>query len=138
MIILDTNVVSELLRPKPARQVLGFLRGHGEALGITTITIHEISFGLERLPESGRKQGLAAAFLQFTESLMDSEILDLTEPAARRSGVLRAQRATAGRPISMADAHIAGIALETGHPLATRNTRDFQELGLRLIDPWQQ
>lgn len=137
MIVLDSNVVSETMRMRSDARVVQFVADHFEQLAITTVTIHEIWFGLTRLPEGRRRRSLTNIFLEFTESLTDPQILELTEPAARRSGLLRAQREAAGRPMDISDAQIAGIVLETGSSLATRNTKDFDRMGLDLIDPWQ-
>lgn len=138
MIVLDTNVVSELLRDQPHPEVVAFIADNTEQLALTTVTIHEVTYGLARLPEGRRRRGLTAAFLEFTESLTDPQIMDLTEPAARRSGLVRALRDAAGRPLAPADAHIAGICLEAGFALATRNTKDFERIGLELINPWAE
>lgn len=137
MIVLDTNVVSELLRPLPNEAVARYVTENSESLAITTITIHEISYGLARLPEGRRRRELTASFRELTESLTNPQILDLTEPAARRSGYLRAHRRSLGAPVDISDSHIAGIVLETGSSLATRNVKDFEHLGLDLIDPWR-
>ncbi|MDO5662661.1 MAG: type II toxin-antitoxin system VapC family toxin [Brachybacterium sp.] len=136
MVILDTNVISELFRVDPDPAVLRFVHEHDDDLAITSITIHEISYALARLPHGSRRRRLADAFLEFTEALTDPQILELDEPSARRSGQVRAHRAALGAPMDISDAHIAGIAQQTGYPLATRNVKDFAGIGVELIDPW--
>lgn len=136
MIVLDTNVISELLKPEPNSAVLQFVADNEEHLATTTVTIHEIYYGVARLPEGRRRRVLTAAFNEFTEALTDPQILELTDDAARRSGLLHAHRAAIGHPMDVSDAHIAGIVLATGCSLATRNTKAFAELGIDLIDPW--
>lgn len=136
MIVLDTNVVSELLRPTPDEQVLSFVAENRELLAITVISIHEVTYGLARLPQGRRRRDLTASFTEFTQSLGNRRVLDLTAAGARRSAHVRATRGSAGRPMDILDSQIAGITLEAEFSLATRNIKDFESLGLDLIDPW--
>jgi predicted nucleic acid-binding protein len=135
MIVLDTNVMSELMKPLPADSVRNWLMSLGDmALGTTAVTLAEIEFGLQRLPDGKRRAGLFARFEIFASSLT---ILPLDDPAAREAGRLWAMRLAAGLPSQPCDMLIAGITACAGETLATRNTRDFAALPLQLVDPWQ-
>ena len=136
MIVLDTNVVSELMKPHPADTVKNWLISLGDMpLGTTTVTLTEIEFGLQRLPEGKRKTGLYTRFEIFSGSLA---ILPLDEPAAREAGRLWAIRQTAGLSSQPCDMLIAGITACSGEALATRNISDFEALPLQVVDPWQR
>lgn len=137
MILLDTNVLSELMRAAPDERVTAFISASRGQLAITTVTVHEITYGLALLPRGRRRAGLSAAFAEFVEGLRADRVLTLSAAAARRSGLVRAHRRAEGRPMDISDAHIAGIALTSGCSLATRNTADFDHVGLDLIDPWR-
>jgi len=137
VIILDTNVVSELMKPHPDPAVQDWLAGLGETpLATTAITVAEIAFGLQRLADGRRRAALEARF----ESLVGAEssfaVLAFDDLAARTSGRLRAMRQAAGRGASASDMMIAGIAAAQGATVATRNVRDFDGLPIQVIDPW--
>ena len=135
MIVLDTNVVSELMKPAPDTAVRDWLKQLGDRpLSTTAVTISEIEFGLRRLPDGRRRQALSANFETFLDALT---VLVLDEPAAREAGRLRALREAAGLPLQPSDMLIAGIASAAGAALATRNVRDFEGLRLEVIDPWR-
>lgn len=137
MIVVDTNVVSELIRPTPSQMVREWagLQLAGE-LCTTAITVAEIRYGLERLADGRRKDRLLAAadevFAAFSEY-----ILPFDADAAARYALLVAHRDRIGLPIDGFDAQIAAICRARGAPLATRNAKDFQETGIGIIDPWQ-
>ena len=134
MIILDTNVVSELMRPEPHEHVRDWLRRSGDVrLTTTAITVAEITHGLERLPDGRRKSNLQAAFVKLLDAL---GVLPLDGAAGFKAGKFRALREAVGHPSSPSDMMIAGIAVASGASLATRNTKDFEALPLTLIDPW--
>ena len=136
MIILDTNVVSELMRPATDARVLRWVRESGDAeLATTSITVAEIEYGLARLPDGARADALRAAAAALWESF-PAAILPFDAAAARHYGALMAARERAGRPTSAFDAQIAAIAKAHKAKVATRNGADFQGMGLRLIDPW--
>ena len=136
MIILDTNVVSELMRPSGDPHVLSWLRRTGEGdLATTTITVAEIEYGLARLPDGSRAEVLRTAAAALWESFATA-ILPFDVLAARRYGTLMAARERSGRPTSAFDAQIAAIATVHKAKVATRNIADFQGMGLKLIDPW--
>ena len=135
MIVLDTNVVSELMKAEPDPRVRDWLARIGEApLTTTAITVSEIEFGLRRLPDGRRKDDLYARFEAFVSALT---VLPLDDPAARETGRLRAMRGAAGLSAQPSDMMIAGIAATAGAALATRNVRDFEGLPIQLIDPWR-
>ena len=136
MIILDTNVVSELMRPAGDPRVLSWMRKTGDGdLATTAITVAEIEYGLARLPDGSRADALRTAAAALWESFATA-ILPFDVSAARDYGVLTAARESAGRPTSAFDAQIAAIAKVHNAKVATRNVADFQGMGLKLIDPW--
>ena len=136
MIILDTNVVSEILRLQPDASVLRWMMAHTHEVGITAITVAELSLGVEILPEGQRKtrlqQKLGALFADYRTS-----VIEFDREAAQANGVLIAKRRSSGRPLATEDAMIAATCLVHGMSLATRNIKDFDDLGLALINPWE-
>lgn len=137
MILLDTNVISELIRPDPEPAVLHWIRTREPEIGTTVITVQELMFGVELLGDTERSRQLRSA----CEAVFDRlgpRILPLTTTSARYAAVAMAHRRAIGRPIASADAQIAGIALAHGASLATRNTRDFAGLPLDVVDPWRR
>ena len=134
MIILDTNVVSELMRPVPDERVREWLADLGDmALTTTAVTVAEVEYGLQRLPLGRRRADLAASFEVLIGAL---GILPLDDVAARYAGQLRAQRDAAGLPSQGMDMLIAGIAAAAGASLATRNVGDFAGLPVDVVNPW--
>lgn len=138
MIILDTNIVSEVMRPQPASQVVQWLNGHSAvALYVTAITVAEIRFGLCAIPDGRRRQDLTRRFEQFIATgFAPGHVLGFGIEAAGHYGELMAGRREIGRPMSMADGQIAAIARAQGFAVATRNIKDFTNCGLELIDPF--
>ena len=138
MIVVDTDVVSELMRPSPAPQVGGWVvaQAPGE-LCITAVTVAEIRYGLERLPDGRRKDSLLAAatevFTAFSEVIQPFDA-----DAAVWYATIVARRDRLGLPIDGFDAQIAAICRTRGAALATRNAKDFRETEIDVIDPWQQ
>ncbi|WP_448627721.1 PIN domain-containing protein [Geodermatophilus sp. URMC 64] len=136
MIVVDTNVVSELMRPSPAPPVVAWLRGQAPgSLATTAITLAEIGFGLARLPEGRR----AAELRQLAEDVLDAfpaQVFPFDTAAARAYGDIAEARERAGHPIAALDAQIAAICLVRRARLATRNARDFAGTGVELVDPW--
>jgi toxin FitB len=135
VIILDTNVLTALMQVENTeRRVERWLRGVAEQSTVTSITRAEILSGIALLPRGNRRTALRdaadRAFASFPEALSFDH-----SSAAEYAAVLEIRKA-AGRPISVQDAMIAAIARQTGAGLATRNTKDFDGLGLRLVDPW--
>lgn len=135
MIVVDTNVLSEPLRPAPDPAVLAWLTAHSEELLITAISVGELEYGVQRLPEGQRRDRLQSAVGALTAGAGD-RVLPFDEAAARQYGIARSRRESAGKSASVEDTMIAGICLAGGHELATRNGKDFSDLGLIVHDPW--
>ncbi len=137
MIIVDTNVLSELMRPKPSARVAAWVAKQPAAeLSTTSITEAEIFYGIELLAKGKRRQGLlAAAEAMFAEDLA-GRIFAFESDAARVFSEIAAYRRALGKPISHADAQIAAIARVRGAKLATRDVADFEGCGLDVVDPW--
>ncbi|MGB0111102.1 MAG: type II toxin-antitoxin system VapC family toxin [Terriglobales bacterium] len=137
MIILDTNVLSELMRPNPSPRVVTWVAKQPAAELVTTsITEAEIFYGIELLTKGKRREGLlAAAEAMFAEDLA-GRIFGFDSDAARVFSRIAAHRRALGRPISPANAQIAAIAQARGAKLATRNVADFEDCGLNVVDPW--
>jgi toxin FitB len=138
VIILDTNAVSETLKPSPAKSVLRWLSSQDQrSIFVTVITQAEMLYGVEVLASGRRKQGLLAMTDKlFGEEGFQGRILPFDQRSAREFAKILASRKAAGRPISQFDAMIAAIARSHGAALATRNTADFENCGIRLINPW--
>ena len=137
MLVFDTNVVSELMVPEPHPAFALWFEGQiGTEVATTIVTIAEITFGLARLPDGARRSRLESSFAALTGPQGPLPVLEMGARDARLCGQLRARREALGRPITFADALIAAIALGHDGKLATRNTRDFEGLGIDLIDPW--
>lgn len=137
MIVLDTNVVSETMRAAPSAAVLAWLdRQQVASLYVTTISVTELRFGVERLPEGQRKATLRNALEFALSHLFSNRILTFDEPAARHAADIFAQAERQGRPVGFADGQIAGIAKAHGFAMATRDTQPFETAGLQVINPW--
>lgn len=134
MIVIDTNVVSEMMRDDPDPNVLTWSETAGR-LHTTAITLAEVDYGIARLPEGQRKDRLAATAAGVFADY-DELIVAFDARAARRYGSIVAEREMAGRPIATADAQIAAICASNGATLATRNTGDFEGTGIDLVNPW--
>ena len=137
MIILDTNVLSALMRTVPEVPVVAWLdRQPAESVWITSITLFEARLGLALLPTGRRRQTLEAAFARLLKEDLEDRVLDFDSAAAVEAASLAAERQKAGRPVDMRDTQIAGIALARRATLATRNVRDFWDLKIPIVDPW--
>ncbi|MCP3729310.1 type II toxin-antitoxin system VapC family toxin [Sphingomonas sp. MG17] len=137
MIVLDTNVVSELLRTEPASEVLDWLRGQSSAsLFITTVTHAEIRYGIAILPAGKRRDALDALANEILGEDFAGQTLTFDAAAAEYFATIAADRRALGKPISQFDAQIAAITRSRGANLATRNVRDFVDCGVTLINPW--
>jgi toxin FitB len=137
MIILDTNVLSALMRKEPERAVVAWLdRQPAQSIWITSVTLFEVRFGLALLPTGRRRQMLEAAFTRLLQEDLENRVLDFDSAAAIEAATLAADRQKAGRPVDIRDTQIAGIALARRATLATRNVRHFADLKVPLADPW--
>lgn len=137
MILLDTNVLSALMRTVPDPAVVAWLdRQPAESVWITSITLFEARFGLALLPTGRRRRALEAAFESLLEEDLENRIVDFDIAAANAAAALAAERQAAGRSMDMRDTLIAGIALARRATVATRNVRHFADLNVPVVDPW--
>ena len=137
MIILDTNVVSELMEVEPAAEVEAWLdRTDESALWLTTILVFEIKGGLDRMDDGRRKRRLLAALDALLQIDFRERVLPFDLDAAMEAARLDAERERRGRPIDIRDTLIAGIAISRGAAVATRNIRHFADLPIDVINPW--
>ena len=138
MIILDTNVLSELMKPKPTTKVVDWMAAQPAAsLYTTSITQAEILHGLMLLPLGRRQSALEAAATSMFAEDFGGRILGFGSDAAPPYAQIASDRRRAGRPISHFDAQIAAIARFMGAAVATRNTADFDGCGVTVVDPWK-
>lgn len=136
MILLDTNIVSESMRVEPDPRVIDWMdRQPASHLFLSAISVDKIVFGIETLPDGRRNNRLARTFSGIANAL-DGGIADIDANAARESARLRAHRRLIGRPMSLADAQIAGVAKSKGLPLATLNAPDFEAIDLPVVEPY--
>jgi predicted nucleic acid-binding protein len=136
VIILDTNVLSALMRNKPDEAVVAWLdRQPADSIWITTITAFEIRYGLALLPASRRRRALETAFARVVTEDLANRVLDFDLPAAHAAAALAASRHRAGRPVDLRDTQIAGIAMARRATVATRNVRHFADLDVPVVNP---
>jgi predicted nucleic acid-binding protein len=137
VILLDTNVISELARPSPEPAVEKFLRLQPpESVFTSAVCQAEIRYGLARLAPGRRREELTRRVLQFLSDAFPGQILPFDSACAALYGEIRANRGAAGKPIAVADGMIAATAGVHGAMLATRNTADFEGSGIELVNPW--
>ena len=138
MIVLDTNVLSELLRPRPSTAVLDWMGAAASRnLRTTSVTRAELSLGANLLPVGKRRRALEEAIGTMFANLFPEGALPFDDEAADAFADIAATRRAAGRPIGDLDAQIAAIARTAGAAVATRNTSDFELCGVALEDPWR-
>lgn len=138
MIILDTNVVSELMAEAGDPGIAFWLDQQTvESVWITAITVFEIRYGLALLADGRRKSRLLELFATLLSTEFANRILNFDRAAAEECAVLYAARRQQGRPVEVRDAMIAGIARARRSTLATRNSKDFMDMGIALVNPWQ-
>jgi toxin FitB len=136
MIIIDTNVVSELMRPEPDPGVASWVRARDRReLRMTAISLAEVRYGIARLPDGRRKQVLLGAADEIFSAFAD-QILPVDAAAAEYYAVIASSRERAGKPIPGFDALIAAVCRSQGATLATRNVSDFDGTGIEIINPW--
>lgn len=137
MIVLDTNVLSEVMKPAPASKVVRWLASQPPSrLFTTTITQGEILYGLALMPKGKRRSGLESAIAGMFAEDFGGRILSFDSDAAQVFSQIASVRKTMGRPITHADAQVAAIARSRGAALATRNVSDFDHCGVTVINPW--
>jgi toxin FitB len=138
MIVLDTDVISELTRQAPEPGVISWLDSLAAAeVATTAITAAELLYGVARLPDGHRKTELTAAVHGLLSEDFQGRVLSFDEFAARRYADIVTARERLGKPIRMADAQIAAICRTIDARLATRNTDDIGDAGIALINPWK-
>jgi len=137
LIVVDTNVISELARQMPAPEVISWIDSlaTGE-VATTAITAAELLYGVARLPDGRRKTELSAAVNGLLNNELDGRVLPFDRLAADRYADIVSRRERLGQPIGIADAQIAAICSTAGAALATRNIADFEDTGIELINPW--
>jgi predicted nucleic acid-binding protein len=137
MIILDTNVLSALMRTVPEKPVVAWLDHQpAESVWVTSITLFEARLGLGLLPSGRRRQTLETAFARLLKEDLENRVLDFDGAAAIEAASLAAAGQKNGRPVDMRDTQIAGIAIARRATLATRNVRHFADLKISIVDPW--
>ena len=136
-VLLDTNVVSELLRPSPNPAVEGWVAGRQAAdLHFSAVSEAELRYGVALLPAGRRRDALALAVEAILREDFEDRVLPFDSEAAREYVDIAASRRTAGRPVAPADCQIAAIARSRDLTIATRNVRDFADMEIELVDPW--
>ena len=137
MIILDTNVVSELMRPAPDATVMDWVAGQEATnLYLSTVSEAELRYGVEILPSGARRERLLDEMEGMLNEDFAGRILPFDSAAAQVYAAIAASRRAAGRPINHADCQIAAIALSRGASVATKDIDDFERCGIDVIKPW--
>jgi predicted nucleic acid-binding protein len=138
MIILDTNVVSEIMRPHPDERVARWLdQQPRNSIWATSVTVFEIRFGLETMPAGKRQAALMVSFERWLIEVVQQRIAAYDETAARCAAELAANRQKRGRPGDLRDTMIAGIVLASRATLATRNVKHFEDIASSAVNPWE-
>lgn len=137
MIVLDTNVMSELMRRLPDATVLDWLdRQPRQSLWTSSVSAFELQVGLEKLAAGKRKQSLIDGLARLLNVVLEGRVLFFDLEAANAAAAIVGRQRAAGRPAGIVDTQIAGIVASRRATLATRNTRHFQDAGIKLVDPW--
>lgn len=138
MIILDTNVISALMRPRSHLDVVAWLNDQPRSsIWTTSISLLETRYGLHLMPRGRKRDELTAGFESLLRGILAGRLLPFDVAAAEEAAALFARRTASGRNIEVRDTQIAGIAISRNASLATRNTRHFDDLDLRLVNPWE-
>lgn len=139
MILLDTNVLSALMQHEPDQAVVTWLDEQpSESIWTTSVTVFEVRMGLELLADGRRRRRLEQEFDRLLDDDLDGRIQLFDRAAANAAGTIAAEGQRAGRTAEIRDVQIAGIVCARKATLATRNIRHFEDLGIHLVDPWQQ
>ena len=136
MILLDTNVLSELTKPDPSTRVVAWLESNEPMLALSAITLAELRYGVARLPDGKRKSSLLH-FWEATRNQFSGRIYAFDERAAVIYGDMTAEAEKSGKRLNVADAQIAATALLHRMSMATRDVSDFEASGVTVINPWQ-
>lgn len=138
MILLDTNVLSALMRQSPDTEVIGWLdQQPRSSIWITAITLFEVRFGLQVMPLGKRRSMLITAFERLIADLMEGRVAPFNAEAAQHAADVMAVRQKKGRSGELRDTMIAGIALASHATLATSNVRHFADLSITVVNPWE-
>ena len=138
MIVLDTNVISSLMRPEENPVVVQWLDGQPKrSVWTTATTILEVRYGLLILPAGRRRESLVARFDHVLDDSLEGRVLKFDRLSAERAAEISARRRTVGRTVDAHDTQIAGIVMSRNATLATRNVRDFDDLDMPLVNPWE-
>lgn len=136
--LIDTNVVSELIKTRPDPAVIAWLRStDSSTLFLGAMVVGEVRFGIERLPQGMRRQALNGNFERWVVPYFADRVLSVDYTIAMRWAVLRAETMRAGRVLAVVDSLIAATAIVHEMSVVTRNVRDFRGLGIELINPWE-
>jgi predicted nucleic acid-binding protein len=139
MIILDTNVLSALMRPSPDAEVIRWLNNQPRtSIWTSSVTIFEIEFGLQTMPAGKRQSAMAASFRSWLEDIVQGRIANYDSSAAICAAELAAVRQKRGRPGELRDTMIAGIVLASHATLATRNVKHFEDIAASVVNPWDK
>jgi len=137
MVILDTNVLSETLRARPASEVRAWLDSQAKGeLFTTAVTEAEMRYGVAVMPAGQRREALQSALDWIFDELLEERVLPFDAQAAKAYAMIVSSRRTAGNPISQLDGQIAAIARSRAARIATHNTADFSDCGVLLVNPW--
>jgi predicted nucleic acid-binding protein len=135
--LVDTNVPSELTRPSPDVRVRDWVDAQDNAsLHLSVVSVGEIRKGFSLLPQSKRREQLERWFEQYLLPLFGERILAVTQAVGNRWGLLSAECQLRGTPLNTADGLIAATALEHNLTIVTRNVKDFDRLGVAIVNPW--
>lgn len=138
MVILDTNVISELMRQRPDARVIEWVNAQpADLIWTTTVSVFEVFHGIETHPDGKRQRALRGAFETALTSVFKNRILPFDFAAAAEAAKIARARQQAGLASEIRDLQIAGIAAAVGGDLVTRNTTDFRESGIVTINPWE-
>ena len=138
MFLLDTNIVSELNKPYPDREVTRWIRSVPQSdLFMSVVTIAEIVNGITRHPDPARRQVLQRWLDDVVRPWLRERIIPVSEPVAELTGQITGEHEVAGKAITFADAAIAATAMHQDFTLVTRNTKDFNRISVPLYNPWQ-
>jgi len=136
--LLDTNIPSELMRPRPEQRVKDWVAAQDiGSLFLSVVSIGELETGFATMRDTERRARLEASLERYLNLLFQETILPVTRPIATRWGKLDGMRQMAGRPLSAPDGMIAATAVEHGLTVVTRNTKDFTGVGAMLLNPWE-
>jgi len=137
VIILDTNVVSALMRDPPDSAVVALLdKRSRESIWTTSITLFEIRFGIEHLPNSRRRNDLESGFRRAFDNMFEGRLITFDSDAAQSAALLSADRVRRGETVEMRDTMIGGIVISRRAEFATHNVRHFGDLGVPVVNPW--